>query len=176
MSSKALFLDRDGVINLDHGYVHSIKNFDFIDGIFHLLTHAQEKNYLLIIITNQAGIGRGFYTEKIFKELTSWMCDQFSSKNIFITKVYHCASHPIMGIGSYKKEDFRRKPSPGMILDAKKEFDIDLNASILIGDKETDIKAGIAAGIPCNILYNPDESLSNLDYSVSSLEKIKKYL
>ena len=77
MKNKALFLDRDGIVNLDHGYVYRIVDFEFVDGIFDLLQYAKQKGYLIIIITNQAGIGRGFYTEADFHALSKWICSKF---------------------------------------------------------------------------------------------------
>lgn len=153
---RALFLDRDGVINIDHGYVYRPENFDFIDSVFNLCIKASELNYLIIIITNQAGIARGYYTEQQFNDLTAWMLQEFSKKKIHIDQVYYCPFHEKYGIGKYKKASFFRKPEPGMILQASKEFDLDLKNSILIGDNETDIQAGIAAGIGCNLLYLPE--------------------
>ena len=88
MKRKALFLDRDGVINFDYGYVHKIDNFEFIEDIFELTRQAISTGYLIIVITNQAGIGRGFYTSKQFEHLSDWMCQQFLENGIFITKVY----------------------------------------------------------------------------------------
>lgn len=156
MKNKAVFLDRDGVINVEKNYVHKIEDFEFMDGIFDLLRYFQEKGYLLIIITNQAGIGRGYYTEEQFHILNTWMLKKFEEENIHITKVYYCPHHPKYGIGDYKKDSFDRKPNPGMILRAKSEFNIDLENCILIGDKESDIQAGLNAGIKMNILINSE--------------------
>lgn len=150
---RALFLDRDGVINVDHGYVHRPDQFEFIEGIFELCSKAIRLNYLIIVVTNQAGIGRGYYTEQQFHELTRWMCQEFATQDVRIDQVYFCPYHAKHGVGTYKKESAFRKPEPGMILQAAKEFGIDLAMSVLVGDKETDIQAGIAAGIGCSLLY-----------------------
>lgn len=152
MNNKALFLDRDGVINAEKNYVYKIKDFEFIDGVFEVLLHFQTIGYLLIVITNQAGIARGYYNERDFHLLITWMLKQFKMHGIFISKVYYCPYHPKYGVGGYKKDAFCRKPNPGMILEAKKDFKIDLSKSILVGDKESDIDAGINAGIKTNIL------------------------
>jgi len=88
MQRGALFLDRDGVINVNHGYVHKRENFHFIDGLFDVARGAIEKNYKLIVITNQAGIGRGYYTEEQFHQLTDWMCEQFSAAGAPISRVF----------------------------------------------------------------------------------------
>lgn len=151
---KAVFLDRDGVINKDKGYVHAIKDFEFIEGIFELLRGFQDKGYSLIVITNQAGIGRGYYTEGDFDRLNRWMLSQLKERNIDIEKVYYSPYHPEHGKDKYKKMTYCRKPNPGMILKAKEELKIDLSKSILIGDKETDIEAGIRAGVYMNILVS----------------------
>lgn len=154
---RALFLDRDGVINVDHGYVHAVEDFQFIDGIFELCSSAIAKGYLIIVITNQAGIGRGYYSVKEFQDLTDWMCVQFKENQAEITKVYCSPYHPVHGVGEYKKDDFSRKPNPGMLLQAQIELGIDLSKSIFIGDKLTDMDAGIAAGIGKNILLTADD-------------------
>lgn len=151
----ALFLDRDGVINVDHAYVCKPENFEFIDGIFELCRTAKQLGYLIFVITNQAGIGRGYYTEQDFLKLTDWMCGVFKTQGAAIDKVYFCPFHPEYGVGNYKIDSFYRKPAPGMIYQAAEEFDINLAKSILVGDKESDIQAGIAAGVGCSLLYNP---------------------
>lgn len=163
--NRALFLDRDGVINVNHGYVHKTEDFEFVDGIFDICRFAQERGYLLIVVTNQAGIGRGYYTEDTFHELTAWMCKQFESHGITLTKVYWCPDHPEHGIGIYKRESEFRKPAPGMILQACREFNIDPSESILVGDKPSDIKAGIDAGLKCSILLT-EENLSIYDKNI----------
>lgn len=144
---KALFLDRDGVINIDNGYVHKPENFVFIGGIFDLCKRAEELGYIIIVITNQAGIARGYYAESDFHNLTNWMIAEFNKHNIKISSVYFCPYHPKYGIGKYKKESYDRKPNPGMLLKAATEYNIDLSLSILIGDKDIDIDAGRNAGI-----------------------------
>lgn len=149
---RALFLDRDGVINVDHGYVHHPENFEFINGIFELARAARARGYKLVVITNQAGIARGYYSEQQFHRLTTWMCYEFSNAAAPIDKVYFSPFHPTEGIGEYKKDDFSRKPNPGMLLQAQQELKLDLAESILVGDKASDIQAGIAAGVGVNIL------------------------
>ncbi len=154
MEQAALFLDRDGVINVDHGYVYKKENFEFIDGIFELCLFAQSVGYKIIVVTNQAGIGRGYYTEHDFFLLSEWMCEKFKSKGVTITKTYFCPTHPVHGVGPYKRESLNRKPQPGMFYQAVDDFGIDLNKSMLIGDKKTDILAGLAAGVGINLLLS----------------------
>jgi D-glycero-D-manno-heptose 1,7-bisphosphate phosphatase len=152
MQSNALFLDRDGVINHNYGYVHRVADFKFVDGIFELTRAASAQKYKIIVITNQAGIARGFYSEQQFHELTDWMCSRFLGQGASIEKVYFSPYHPTEGLGDYKKDDISRKPRPGMILQAQREFGLNLESSVLIGDKPSDIQAGIAAGVGRNLL------------------------
>ncbi len=149
----ALFLDRDGVINIDHNYVYKQEDFEFVDGIFRLCRTAKQLGCLIFVVTNQAGIGRGYYTKHDFLELTDWMCSIFKSQGAGIDEVYYCPCHPEHGVGTYKIDSPDRKPSPGMILRAVDEFCVDLSRSVLVGDKESDIQAGIAAGVAVNLLY-----------------------
>ncbi len=171
--NKALFLDRDGVINIEKEYLYKIEEFEFIDGVFSTCKHFLNQDYLLIIITNQAGIARGKYTEDDFSGLTQWMLSQFISQGISISKVYHCPHHP----------DFSgmcdcRKPNPGMIKLAQQEFDLDLKQCILVGDKEGDIQAGINAGINRNILVRSghpvNENNTAAEYVIDSLKDLTK--
>lgn len=162
---KALFLDRDGVINIDYGYVHKKENFVFIEGIFELIKNANNLSYLVIVITNQAGIGRNIYSENTFLKLTLWMCNKFKEKDCLIDAIYYCPFHPIHGKGEFKKDSYLRKPNPGMIIEASHNYDIDLNKSILVGDKEHDIEAGLASGILRNYLFS-QEVIINKKYNL----------
>lgn len=175
-----MFLDRDGVINVDTGYVYRISDFIFIDGIFQLARAAISKGYLLFVITNQAGIGRGYYSEADFQVVTTWMLDIFEAEGVHLEKVYFSPYHPVFGMGEYKKDHFSRKPHPGMLLEAKSQFDLDLSESILIGDKISDIEAGNAAGIGVNLLFKTDPCFDSLDcnncHYISSLNQAQIYL
>ena len=150
--SRALFLDRDGVVNVDSHYVHRPEDFEFMDGIFELCRIGQEQGYTPVIITNQAGIGRGYYSEVDFHALTTWMLARFSEEDVQIGGVYYCPFHPEHGLGQYRRESDCRKPNPGMILQAQQELGMDLASSILVGDKESDIEAAMRAGVGMNIL------------------------
>jgi D-glycero-D-manno-heptose 1,7-bisphosphate phosphatase len=179
MTSRAVFLDRDGVINVDYGYVYRIGDFKFKEGIFSLARKAVNEGYVLIVVTNQAGIARGYYTENDFLKLSDWMCNEFEKNESPISKVYFAPTHPTGGLGKYRKPDNRRKPNPGMILEAAIDFNLDLKSSILIGDKKTDISAGLAAGIGCNILLGDScevVSLGDTVRTVSSLGQVERYL
>jgi D-glycero-D-manno-heptose 1,7-bisphosphate phosphatase len=159
---SALFLDRDGVINIDRGYVHKIDEFEFASGIFDLARFwAQEIDRPIIVISNQSGIGRGYFEENAFAELTDWMCRRFAAEGAPIARVYHCPFHPEHGIGSYKADHPWRKPLPGMFLQAAADFDLDLDRCIAVGDRLTDIQAAAEAGIGLRILVgvgHPEQS------------------
>lgn len=154
VKNKALFLDRDGVINHDYGYVHSIENFHFIEGIFDLCKVAFDSGYLIIIVTNQSGIARGYYSEEQFLNLTKWMEERFLENGIKISKTYYCPFHKDALIEKYKHDSFDRKPNPGMLFKAIEEFNIDPKKSILIGDQESDIEAAKKVGIYTKFLFN----------------------
>jgi D-glycero-D-manno-heptose 1,7-bisphosphate phosphatase len=150
----ALFLDRDGVINEDRGYVHKIQDFVFIDGIFELCRRAMDAGMAIIVVTNQAGIGRGYYSEEQFQSLTGWMVGRFAEEQVTIDGIYHCPYHPEHGIGHYKADSYDRKPNPGMILRARQDHRLSLEQSMLIGDREWDIAAAKAAGVGKSILIS----------------------
>ena len=152
MLKKALFLDRDGIINVDYGYVHRTDQVVFIDGIFKLAAAAKNAGYLVVIITNQAGIGHGYYTETEFWTLMNWIKWQFTLRSAKIDAIYFCPYHSNAIIKRYRRESNCRKPGPGMLLQAANDQKIDLQQSIFIGDKLSDIKAGEAAGVKLNIL------------------------
>ena len=156
--NKALFLDRDGVINVDKGHVHHRESFEFIPGIFELCRAAQSLGYLLVVVTNQAGIARGYYSESDFNDLTEWMMTRFAEKKISITRLYYCPYHPVFGVGRYKYDSQDRKPNPGMFIRAQSDLDLDLESSILIGDKLSDIQAACAAGVGTQILLSSERA------------------
>jgi len=166
---KALFLDRDGVINVEKDYLYKIDDVEFIDGIFELCRYYQMLGYCIIVVTNQSGIARGFYNEKDFSKLSEWMVDKFLDEHIIIQNIYHCPHHP-----DISGECTCRKPNSGMLIDAKRDFDIDLDNSIIIGDKERDIEAGLNAGLSQTYLFNEDNSITNSKATkiVSRLEDI----
>ena len=153
---KALFLDRDGVINIEKDYLYKIKDFEFIDGIFELCRYYQNIGYDIFVVTNQSGIARGYYSEDDFAILSSWMKDEFLKNDIEIKKVYYCPHHP-----DISGECSCRKPHAGMLLEAKKDFNIDLENSILIGDKERDIEAGLNAGLRETYLFDESETIKD---------------
>lgn len=143
VKNKALFLDRDGTINIDYGYVGSVDKFEFIDGIFDFCSKAQSLGYKIIVITNQSGIARGYYTVDDYEKVTKYMCDEFMKHGIKITDVLCCPelSGP------------NRKPNPGLFIAARNKHNIDMVSSISVGDKERDLEASRAAGVTKNFLF-----------------------
>lgn len=156
--NKALFLDRDGVINVDKHHVYKVEDCEFIEGIFDLCRQAKSKGYKLIVVTNQAGIAKGIYTEEDYFKFREYVHAEFKKQGCQIDAEYYCPYH-IEGLGKYKKDSEDRKPNPGMILKAAKDFNLDLSQSILIGDKESDIEAGRKAGVGRCFLTKKDANL-----------------
>jgi D-glycero-D-manno-heptose 1,7-bisphosphate phosphatase len=154
-SRRGLLLDRDGVINHDSGYVSRIADCRFVDGIFELAQAFAAGGFVIAIVTNQSGIGRGYFSEADFLELMGWMCKEFMRRGVEIAATYHCPDHPTHGIGPYRRDTPRRKPGPGMFLQAAAELSLDLAGSWTIGDKSSDIAAGRAAGVGTLVLLDP---------------------
>ncbi len=135
---KALFLDRDGIINQDCAYPYKPEQIIFTDGIFDLCKKAASKGYLLIVVTNQAGVAKGYFSEEDVVSLHQWMKTQFEERGIYIQAFYFCPFHPKALVEKYRKESDCRKPAPGMILQAAADYNIDITKSIMVGDKESD--------------------------------------
>ena len=143
----ALFLDRDGVINRDKGYVSQIEDFEWIQGAAACIRAFKARGWFVFVVTNQSGIARGFYTENDMRVLHAWMLDTLAEEQAIIDRIYHCPYHSEGEIAAYRKDSYDRKPKPGMLLQAMADFPVHREASFLIGDKETDIEAAHAAGI-----------------------------
>lgn len=158
--NKAIFLDRDGVINVDTGYVSCVDDFEFIDGVIEALIEAKKQGYLLVVITNQSGIARGYFSEEQFHTLTEWMDWSLADRGVDLDGIYYCPHHEEKGVGEYKVACKCRKPEAGMLFDAIDELNIDVNQSLLIGDKVSDIKAGLAAGIKENYLVRTGKEVT----------------
>jgi D-glycero-D-manno-heptose 1,7-bisphosphate phosphatase len=161
---KAFFFDRDGVINIDRGYVSKIGDFTFMDGIFPLMRSLSEKGFLLVLVTNQSGIGRGYYTEEDFLRVTEWMLKRFADEGIRIAAVYRCPHSPESGCAC-------RKPAPGMFLQAIREHGIDPAVSWMVGDKPGDMAAAEAAGIPNRVLLGGAVSVHST-HTVANLTEL----
>ena len=175
---KALFLDRDGVINEDVGYIWRPEDFLFRDGVFDACRQARALGYMLIVVTNQAGIGRGLFSEEEFQALTQWMCARFADEGVEIARVFHAPTHPDEGIGIYKRESIDRKPGPGMLFKARDQLGVDLAVSALVGDRETDVEAAINAGVAQRLLIDSDEApeQTKADVVVASLAEAVDWL
>jgi D-glycero-D-manno-heptose 1,7-bisphosphate phosphatase len=156
MSIKTIFLDRDGVINKEINYLYKIDDFEFIDGVFEACQHLINLDYKIIIITNQSGIARGFFTENDFEIITKWMISQFNKNGIDILDIFHCSHLPDSNCKC-------RKPMPGMLIDAKSKHNIDMQNSWLIGDKENDITAARSSGINNTILVKSGHKINERD-------------
>jgi D-glycero-D-manno-heptose 1,7-bisphosphate phosphatase len=153
---RAAFLDRDGVINVDHGYVSRIADFQFVPGVQAASAELARAGFALVVVTNQAGIGRGMYTEEDFAVLTEWMRGQFAQAGVAIAGVYHCPHHPSLALGALRRVCDCRKPAPGMLLAAARDLDLALAGSVMFGDKCDDMRAARAAGVGTRVLLGKD--------------------
>jgi len=177
-SNKALFLDRDGVVNHEVGYLSRAEDVRWMDGIIPLCLTAQSLGYKLVVVTNQSGIARGLYTEQDFQTLMSFMRSVLSRDGVTLDAVYHCPYHPREGIGEYKREHEDRKPSPGMLRRAARDLSLDLTRSILVGDRCSDIAAANAAGLQQAFLLAGTEEnpCPGKAIAVHSLTEVKIWL
>lgn len=164
---KALFLDRDGVVNVEKNYLHKIEDFELLEGIIEVCRTYQDQGYLIIIVTNQSGISRGYYTEEDFALLSRWMIEHFKALGITITHIYHCPHHENID-GACEC----RKPEPGMFLSAQKEYNLDMEHSVMIGDNERDIEASLKAGVGMNILLSTGAVTSKANKIIHSLREL----
>jgi len=153
---RAAFLDRDGVINADHGYVFRREDFRFVPGTLAACAQLHRHGFALVVVTNQSGIGRGLYGEDDYRRLTEWMRAEFAAAGAPLAGVYHCPHHPQALLPQYRRACDCRKPAPGMLLAAARELALDLGRSVLFGDKASDIEAAAAAGLPLRVLLGTD--------------------
>lgn len=157
---SALFLDRDGVVNVDHGYVHRREDVTFVDGIFALGRAAHHAGLPLVVVTNQAGIGRGYYDDATFHAVMTWMGEQFAREGCPLAAVYYCPHHPD-ATERYRRSCDCRKPAPGMLLAAARDLHLDLASSLIVGDTASDMRAGAAAGLRQLFLLSDTEPLGD---------------
>ena len=173
MSIKTIFLDRDGVINKEINYLHKIDDFKFIDGVFETCQYLISLDYKIIVITNQSGIARGYYSANDFQIITNWMIAEFKKNNVDILDVFHCPHSPSSNCDC-------RKPKPGMFIEAKNKHNIDMVTSWMIGDSERDIRAANLAGIKNTILvrsgHKINESNSNAMFFLDSINKTNQII
>ena len=167
--TPALFLDRDGVINREVEYLYKSEQVQFIPGIFDLCRAAQALGHKVIVITNQSGIARQFYSEEDFHALMRWMTEEFAREQVILDAYYYCPHHPQFGVGQYRLDCPDRKPGSGMLFRAAQEHCIDLGKSLLLGDRCSDIEAGAAAGVGKLVLLagtEPSSCISPARYVV----------
>ncbi|MGG2142852.1 D-glycero-beta-D-manno-heptose 1,7-bisphosphate 7-phosphatase [Symbiopectobacterium sp. RP] len=156
----AVFLDRDGTINVDHAYVHEIDQFEFIDGVIDAMSELKKKGFALVLVTNQSGIARGMFSEDDFMHLTEWMDWSLADRGVDLDGIYFCPHHAEQGQGEYHQECDCRKPKPGMFLSAQSFLNIDMAASYMVGDKEEDMQAAIAAGVGTKVLVRTGKPIT----------------
>ena len=178
--NKAIFLDRDGTLNIDYGYVHEIDNFKFIDGAIDALRELKKMGYMLVLVTNQSGIARSYFSEEQFLQLTEWMDWSLAEQDVDLDGIYYCPHHP-EGKGEYKEDCDCRKPKSGMLLQAIKELKIDPTQSIMVGDKVEDLKAGIGAKVKMNVLVRTGKTVTEegervADYVLDSIVDLPRIL
>ena len=178
MSQRALFLDRDGVVNVEVGYLHRTADVRFMPGIVSLCRAAAALGYRLIVVTNQAGIARGFYTEADFHLLMDFMRAELRAQGVELDAVYFCPYHPEHGVGEYKREHEDRKPGTGMLRRAAREFSLDLAECVMVGDRCSDIFAANAAGLRQAFLIAGTESTpcAGDHLQVNSLSQVESWL
>jgi D-glycero-D-manno-heptose 1,7-bisphosphate phosphatase len=164
---KALFLDRDGVINIDTGYVHTVESFRFQEGIFDLTRLFHDKGYHIFIVTNQSGIARGYYTHEDFLYLTQFMLEAFEKRNIPIKRVEYCPHAPENNCNC-------RKPNTGMIDNILKDYDIDTKTSWLFGDKQSDMDLAKNANIKNKVAIG--SKLKNCDFHFETISQAYAFL
>lgn len=157
---RAAFLDRDGVINYDRGYVHRPEQFEFVPGVFEAVRELRRLAFVPVVVTNQSGIGREIYSASDFDSLTSWMTQRFASEGAPIGAVYYCPHHPSDALNSYRIACDCRKPAPGMLFAAARDLNLDLARSAMFGDRISDIEAAQAAGIEHCFLLGTDGALT----------------
>lgn len=158
--TRAVFLDRDGVINLDRAYVHRWEDFEFVPGALDAAARLSAAGWALVVVTNQSGIARGYYTEEDYQALTQRMVAAFAAHGAPLAAVYHCPHHPSGRVAALAMDCDCRKPAPGMLLRAAREHDLSLAESMMIGDKPSDIAAARAAGVGRAYLVASDNAES----------------
>jgi D-glycero-D-manno-heptose 1,7-bisphosphate phosphatase len=147
VADKAVFLDRDGVIVVDHGYVHRVADFEFVPGTVPALQRLQAAGWRLVVVTNQSGIARGLYSLADYERVTDHLRSRLATAGVQLDAVHCCPHLPDAAVAAYRLDCDCRKPAPGMLLRAARELALDLGASVIVGDRLSDVQAGRAAGL-----------------------------
>ena len=169
---KAVFLDRDGVLNKEIGYLYKIDDFEYTKNCADALKIFRTLGYEIIIITNQSGIARGYYAEEDYQKLTKWYLDDLKNKGVEILDVFHCPHHPEGSVNSLTFHCRCRKPSPGMFSKAVSKHHVDIKSSFLVGDKLSDIEAGRKIGIENLFLVETGHSIPKESRSIPVYESL----
>ncbi|UVK77912.1 MAG: D-glycero-beta-D-manno-heptose-1,7-bisphosphate 7-phosphatase [Sodalis sp. Fse] len=157
---SAIFLDRDGTINVEKGYVHEISDFYFIDGVIEAMRELKKMGFVLVVVTNQSGLARGLFSEEQFSHLMEWMDWSLSDRGIDLDGIYFCPHHKQAVVTALRQECDCRKPKPSMLLDAQRHLHIDMASSYMMGDKVDDMLAGQAAGVGIRVLVRSGKAIT----------------
>lgn len=167
MAERAVLLDRDGVINVERAYVHRVADFEFIAGTVSALVRLHQAGWKLVVVTNQSGIARGYYTEAQYEALTTHMREQLAQAGAPLDAVLHCPHLPDAEVAAYRRACDCRKPAPGLVLQAAQALSLDLSRCVLVGDKLSDIQAGRAAGVGHCVLVRSGHAITGADESAA---------
>jgi len=159
-SIPAIFLDRDGTINIDYGYVYKINDFQFIEGVIDACRELKAMGFALVLSTNQSGIARKKFTELQFITLTKWMNWSLADSGVNLDGIYFCPHHPESDADKYRQLCNCRKPLPGMLLQAKNELHINMSASYMVGDTIEDMQAAQAAHVASKVLLRSGKEIT----------------
>lgn len=174
---KTIFLDRDGTINVEKNYLHKIEDFEFENRAIEALKILSDLGYQLIVVTNQSGIARGYYGEEDLEKLNNYMMEELKKNGVEITACYFCPHHLEKGVGKYRVECECRKPNPGMLLKGINEYQVDIKNSYMVGDRQSDLEAGIRAGVKPILVktgYGKNQ-IPNLDERVQTFENLYEF-
>jgi len=167
MGQAAVFLDRDGVINVDRHYLHRIAEFQFVRGVPQALRRLQDAGWRLVVVTNQSGIARGYYSEDDYQGLTRHMIDRLAESGVRLDAVLHCPHLPDAAVPACRLACTCRKPAPGLLLRAARELGLDLARSVMVGDKGSDLQAGRSAGVARCLLVRSGQAITEEDVALA---------
>lgn len=169
------FLDRDGLININHGYVYQRQNFQLMPKVIDGLLALQNAGYLLVVVTNQSGIARGYYSEQEFVEFSQWLLAYFATHGVYFSAIAYCPHHPTAGKAAYLQQCDCRKPHAGMFKQITEKFAVDIEASAMFGDKFIDVQAALNANIPRQFLVSKEESECRQAQEIHSCQIYKNF-